>query len=117
MLAFMPFTTVFEITAALFAIRSVAASLSWAVLQSYMMGVVLESERGTMVGFTYTAWGVGLSLGVLIGGEFLGLALLTLPFVAAIISYLISSAAVLVFFRRMKPPEELPRFGLPRVTE
>lgn len=116
-LALIPFTVVFEMAAALFAIRSIVYGLSWAVLQSYMMGVVSESERGTMVGFAYTAWGVGVSLGVLIGGEFLGVGLLSLPFVAAIISYLISSAAVLIFFRRIKPPEELTRFSLPRVTE
>jgi MFS family permease len=116
-LAFMPFAAVFEMAAAIFAIRSIVSGLSWAVLQSYMMGVVSEGERGTMVGFAYTAWGVGISLGVLIGGEFLGVGLLSLPFVAAIISYLISSAAVLIFFRRIKPPEELLRFSLPRVTE
>ena len=116
-LAFMPFTAVFEMAAAIFAIRCIVSGLSWAVLQSYMMGVVSEGERGTMVGFAYTTWGVGVSLGILIGGEFLGVGLLSLPFAAAIISYLISSAAVLIFFRRIKPPEELLRFSLPRVTE
>jgi sugar phosphate permease len=75
-LAFMPFTAVFAMAAAIFAIRCIVSGLSWAVLQSYMMGVVSESERGTMVGFAYTAWGVGVSLGVLIGGEFLGVACL-----------------------------------------
>jgi len=116
-LALMPLTAVFEVAAILFAIRSIASSLSWAVLQSYMMGVVRESERGTMVGFAYTAWGVGISLGVLIGGEFLGSGLLSFPFAAAIISYLISSAAVLIFFRTIKTPEDLTGFSLPRVAE
>jgi MFS family permease len=108
LLALMPFTTMFEVSAILFAIRSVAYGLSWAVLQSYMMGIVSESERATTIGFVYTTWGVGVSLGTLIGGEFLGVGLLGLPFVVAIIGYLISSAAVLVFFRGIKPPEELP---------
>jgi len=116
-LALMPFTSTFEMASVLFTLRSVVAGLSWAVLQSYMMGVVGEMERATMVGFAYTAWGMGLSLGVFIGGEFLGLGLLNLPFVAAIASYLISAATLLVFFRKIKPPEELDRFSLTRVTE
>jgi MFS family permease len=116
-LGLMPFTSAFETASILFIIRCVVSSLSWAVLQSYMMGVVGERERGTVVGFCYTAWGVGLSLGVFMGGEFLGLGLLNLPFVTAITSYLISSAALLVFFRKVKPPEELSRFSLTRVTE
>ena len=116
-LGLMPFTSVFETASILFIIRCTASGLSWAVLQSYMMGVVGERGRGTMVGFSYTTWGVGLSLGVFIGGEFLGLGLLNLPFVAAITSYLISFAALLVFFRKIKPPEELSRYSLTRMTE
>ena len=110
LLALMPLTAMFEVAAALFAIRGVTYSLSWAVLQSYMMGVVSEGERGTMIGFTYTAWGVGNSIGVLLGGEFLGVGLLTLPFVVGIISYLASSVALLFFFRRIKAPEEITSF-------
>lgn len=116
-LGLMPLTSAFEPASILFIIRCAVSSLSWAVLQSYMMGVVGERERGTMVGFSYTAWGAGLSLGVFIGGEFLGLGLLYVPFVAAITSYLISFAALLVFFRKIKPPEELSRFSLTRLTE
>ena len=116
-LGLMPFTSAFETASILFIIRCAVSGLSWAVLQSYMMGVVDERERGTMVGFAYTAWGVGLSLGIFISGEFLGLGLLTLPFAAAITSILISSAALLVFFRKIKPPEELGRFSLTRATE
>jgi MFS family permease len=110
LLALMPFSGMFEMAAALFTIRSITYSLSWAVLQSYMMSVVSEGERGTMIGFTYTAWGVGNSLGILLGGEFLGVGLLTLPFTAAIISYLASSMALLLFFRRIKAPEEITSF-------
>jgi MFS family permease len=116
-LGLMPFTSAFETASILFIIRCTVSSLSWAVLQSYMMGVVDERERGTMVGFAYTTWGMGLSLGVFIGGEFLGLGLLNLPFVAAITSYLISFAALLIFFRKIKPPEELSRYSMTRVTE
>ena len=116
-LALMPFTAVFDAAAALFAIRSVAWAMSWAVLQSYMMGVVSDGERATMIGFAYTAMGVGASLGTLIGGELLGAGLLTLPFVAGVICYLVSSVALPLFFRKVKPPEETTLFSFPRISE
>jgi len=115
-LALMAFAATFETAASLFAIRSIVVGVSWAVVQSYMMSIVTENQRGTIVGFTYTTWGVGVSLGTLIGGELLGAGLLTLPFVAAVISYLASSAALWFFFRKVKPPEEVTRF-IPRVSE
>ena len=115
-LALMAFVATFETAASLFAIRSVVVGVSWAVVQSYMMSIVTENQRGTIVGFTYTTWGVGVSLGTLIGGELLGAGLLTLPFVAAVISYLASSAALWFFFRNVKPPAEVTRF-IPRVSE
>jgi MFS family permease len=116
-LALMPFTATFEMAAALFAIRGIAVGVSWAVVQSYMMGVVSENERATMVGFAFTAWGVGVSFGILVGGELLGVGLLAFPFVAAVISYLVSSAALLHFFRKVKPLEEVIRFSMPRISD
>ena len=41
--ALMPFTAAFETAAALYAIRGVVG-VSWAVVQSYMRGVVIENE-------------------------------------------------------------------------
>ena len=113
----MPFSPLFETAAVLFTIRSVIYGIFWSLLHSYMMGVVGEGERGTMVGFAYTAWGVGISAGVLIGAEFLAVGLLNLPFSAAIICYIVASAAVMIFFRKIRPPEEARGFGLSRVTE
>jgi len=115
-LALMPFTAVFEIAAVLFAIRSVATGIFWAVLQSYMMGVVSDSERATTIGFAYTAMGVGVSLGTLIGGELLGAGLFILPFVAGVICYLVSSVALSLFFTKVKPPEEITPFSI-RISE
>ena len=115
-LALMPLTG-FEEAAALFAIRSAAMAASWAVVQSYMMGAAGENERATVYAFTYTAWGLAVSLGTFVGGELFGAGLLTLPFVAAVISYLISSVALRFFFGKVEPVEEVTRFGLPRVSE
>jgi hypothetical protein len=58
---------------------------------------------------------LGVSVGTLLGGELLGAGLLNLPFLAAVISYVSSSAAIWFFFRKAKPSEPvvhvLPRFG------
>ena len=114
-LGLMAFAATFEAAASLFAIRSVIIGVSWAVVQSYMMSAVTENQRGTIVGFSYTTWGLGVSVGTLLGGELLGAGLLNLPFLAAVISYVASSTAIWFFFRKAKPSEPvvhvLPRFG------
>jgi len=115
-LALMALAATFETAASLFAVRSVVVGVSWAVVQSFMMNSVTENQRGTLVGFTYTTWGIGVSLGTLIGGELFGAGLLNIPFLAAVFSYLASSATLWFFFRKAKPPEEITQF-IPRVTE
>jgi len=115
-LALMAIAANFETAASLFAVRSVVVGVSWAVVQSYMMNSVTENQRGSIVGFTYTTWGIGVSIGTLIGGELFGAGLLTVPFIAAVISYLASSATLWFFFRKVKPPEGITQF-MPRVSE
>jgi len=116
LLGLMALSADFEMAATLFAVRSVVLGISWAVVISYMMSIVNENQRGTAVGFTYTSWGVGLSLGTFIGGELFGAGLLTLPFIAAVISYLTSSAALWFFFRNANPPEAVTQL-VPRISE
>ena len=116
LLGLMALSVDFEMAATLFAVRSVVLGISWAVVISYMMSIVNENQRGTAVGFTYTSWGVGLSLGTFIGGELFGAGLLTLPFIAAVISYLTSSAALWFFFRNANPPEAVTQL-VPRISE
>ncbi len=116
LLALMPFAT-FETAASLFVIRGVVIGVSWAVLQSYMMSVVSENERATIIGFTYTAWGIGVSLGIFVGGELLSFGLLTLIFVSGVISYLLSSTVFSLFFRKLRPHDEGIRFNIPRVSD
>ncbi|MDA4135470.1 MAG: MFS transporter [Thaumarchaeota archaeon] len=113
-LALMPIVGTFEGAAGLFVLRSVLEAMSWAILLSYTMGIVPELERATATGITFTAWGVGATLGTYAGGLFLGDGLLTLPFVLGVASYVAASLALLAFFRGSKPPEELLVLGISR---
>jgi len=100
----MPLSSAFETAAILFAFRSVAYGVSWAALQSYMMGVVLDKDRAKMVGFAYTAWGLGAFAGTFMGGVLLGSGLLALPFAVGVACYLASSASLLALFGRAGRP-------------
>jgi MFS family permease len=113
-LALMPIVGTFEGAAGLFVLRSVLEAMSWAILLSYTMGIVPELERATATGITFTAWGVGATLGTYVGGLFLGDGLLTLPFVLGVACYVAASLALPAFFRGSKLPEELPVLGISR---
>jgi MFS family permease len=106
-LALMPLTGVFEIAAIFFVIRATLTTISWPILQSYMMGIVLERERATVTGITYTAWALTSSVGTFLGGTLLGEGQLTLPFAFGVFGYLTASILLFLFFRKIKPPEEL----------
>jgi MFS family permease len=106
-LALMPLSDSFQLAASLFVVRTVLITISWPVLQSYMMGVVEERERATTIGITYTAWGLATSIGTYIGGALLGASYLTLPFVIGVLGYLASALILPLFFRKIVPPEEL----------
>ena len=106
-LALMPLTGSFEIAAIFFVIRAVLTTVSWPILQSYMMGIVLERERATVTGITYTAWALMSSVGTFLGGTLLGEGQLTLPFVFGVFGYVTSAVLLFLFFRKIKPPEEL----------
>ena len=113
LLALMSLTGSFETAAILFAVRSVAYGVSWATLQSYMMSTVDDSSRAKMVGFAYTAWGIGVFAGTFLGGDLLGLGLLALPFAAGVACYLASSVCLPVFFRKPGRGAGLSGFGRP----
>jgi len=106
-LALMPLSTFFHEAAALFVVRAIFTTISWPILQSYMMGIVNEKERATTTGITYTAWALTSSIGTYLGGYLLGANLLSLPFVFGVGGYLASAILLYILFRKIKPPEEL----------
>jgi MFS family permease len=101
----------FEIAALFFAVRSVLWVISWVVLQSYMVGVVPEAERATVSGIAFAAFVAAMAIGTFAGEALLGAGLLLLPFLVGTVGYLGSSTALLLFFRRLKPPEEVLAIG------
>src|SRR5579872_163522 len=68
-LGLMPFSQTFEMAAIFFVLRSVLTTVSWPILQSYMMGIVSERERATVTGVTYTTWALMSSIGTYLGGS------------------------------------------------
>ncbi|MDH2900675.1 MAG: MFS transporter [archaeon] len=106
-LGFMPLSGVFILAAIFFVARNIFVNISWPVMQSYMMGIVAEKERATITGIATTAWGLANAVGTLIGGSLLASGMLYLPFVIGVAGYIGSSIALWIFFRRVKPPEEM----------
>ena len=105
-LAVMPLAGTFEGAAGLFVVRTALEAMAWAMLLSYTMGVVTESERATTTAIAFTAWGIGATVGTFVGGELLGAGLLVVPFVIGVLSYIAASATLPLFFGGAKPPEE-----------
>ncbi len=106
-LGLMPFTGFFEGAAGLFILRSILITVSWPIMQSYMMGIVTERERATTVGITYTAWGIAASIATYVGGYLLGNRMFWQPFLLGTAAYNVSFILIWYFFRGIKPPEEL----------
>jgi MFS family permease len=103
----MPLGQIFLLAAIFYIVRCIFVNISWPVLQSYMMGIVAEKQRATVTGIATTAWGLANAIGTLIGGALLSRGLLYLPFVIGFGGYIASSAALWIFFRGVKPPEEV----------
>jgi MFS family permease len=106
-LGLMPLAGTFEEAAIFFVIRAVLTTISWPILQSYMMGIVHERERATVTGITYTTWALMSSVGTFLGGALLNENQLSLPFVFGVLGYVACAALLFAFFRKIKPPEEL----------
>ena len=106
-LALIPFSPWFYLAALIYIARNVLVTISWPVLQSYVLGVVSEQERATTIAIASTAYGVTTSIGTFVGGALLGSRLLFLPFVIGVSGYIASYVVLYLLFRKVKPTEEL----------
>lgn len=90
----------FETVALLFVGRSVFWSISWPVLQSYMVGSAKVKERATVVGVTNAAWDGASAAATFVGGYLLQMGLLYVPFLIASASFFAMMLLILIFFRK-----------------
>jgi MFS family permease len=100
---FMPLAGRFELAALLFVGRSFFWSITWPVLQSYLIGSIEEKRRGTAVGVTYAVWSIANAAATLAGGYVLTMGLLQIPLVVASFIYFGTVLALLTFFRNTSP--------------
>jgi MFS family permease len=109
LLAVMILAPTYQLAGTLFIIRNFFMNISWPIQQSYLMGTVTPEERASASAITYTAWGVGNSIGPLIAGYLLSgasYASISAPIVVGGGLYLVSAVGFYEFFRNIAPPEE-----------
>jgi len=100
----------YQIAGILYIIRNFFMNIAWPVQQSYLMGTVPSDERASASAITSMIWGVGNSIGPILGGIFLtggSYLSISIPLILGAVIYLVSSIAFYVFFRRIQPPEEI----------
>jgi MFS family permease len=106
-LGLMPLSGFFLLAAIFLIFRNIFVNISWPVMQSLMIGIVTEKERATTTGIATTAWGFANAIGTFVGGALLATGDLSLPFVIAVVGYISAALALWVFFKGVKPPEEI----------
>jgi MFS family permease len=102
---FMPLAGQFEIVALLFVGRSIFWSITWPVLQSYVVGGVAEKERGAAVGVTYAAWSITNAAATFMGAYLFNIGQLQVPFVIATAAFFGTITTLLIFFRNSAPEQ------------
>jgi MFS family permease len=93
-------------------------NISWPVQQSYLMGTVAVDERASASAITSTIWGIGSSVGPIIGGYLLSetdshYVSISAPLLIGCAIYLASAVAFYFLFRGTPPPDEVKaRFSM-----
>jgi MFS family permease len=106
-LGLMPLSGFFLLAAIFLIFRNIFVNISWPVMQSLMIGIVTEKERATTTGIATTAWGFANAIGTFAGGALLAMGDLSLPFVIGVVGYIAAALALWIFFKGVKPPEEI----------
>jgi MFS family permease len=93
--------------AALYGIRMLFNVLSIPVRQSYLMGVIVPSERATASGFASFPSQVTSAAGPYMAGYFMERLFLDLPLEFAAVMQAVNAILYWAFFRNVYPPEEI----------
>jgi len=109
MLAFVVAMPTYPLAAALYVARVVVAVFSVPVRQSFLMGVIEPSERSSAAGFSNTPSQVTQSLSSFSAGWLIQHIALSMPLVLASVLQALNATLYYLFFRNVRPPEELER--------
>ena len=114
-LAGVPLMPTFLLAAAFYLLRTVASSLSLPIRQSYLVGVVERAERASVAGLSSLPSQVAMSFTPTLAGYTIEAVSLAAPVEIAAALQAINAVLYYVFFRAIKPPEEMeppgPRGG------
>jgi len=97
----------FWLAAVMYALRTVFNTLSVPVRQSYLMGVIEPSERASAAGFSNSPSQVGTALSPFLAGYLMEHVWLGLPLEGGAVLQTINALLYWLFFRDLRPPEEL----------
>lgn len=97
----------FWLAGLLYGARMIFNTLSIPVRQSFLMGVIPPAERSSAAGMASFPAQLGASISPYVAGYLMEQAALELPLVLAALLQGLNAALYYVFFREVRPPEEL----------
>jgi len=101
-----PLPASFELAGLIYSVRTLLMNMANPLLQSMIMGLVAEDERGTASGISGALWRLPNALSTWIGALLMGAGFLFEPFYLASLLYVVSIGLFWFFFRKVKMPEE-----------
>jgi MFS family permease len=108
LLALIPLMPTFVLAAAVFLLRTLVNVLSAPIRQSYLMGVVDPADRSTAAGLSNLPLQACSTVGPTLAGQLMEITWLGLPLELAAALQGVNAVLYYVFFRDIRPPEELP---------
>lgn len=103
----LPFSPSFQWASGIFLIRFMVANMDLPLTQSYTMAVIDEKERASVASVVSMSKRLTTVVGPVPTGYMLQQALIFGPFAIASVFYMGSIGTYYLFFRKLKPPEEV----------
>lgn len=109
LLVLVPFMPTAQLAVMMLFAQYLLSQLDVPTRHSYIMGVVDPDERAAAAGFTTVARNLGSALAPALSGALFSASVFALPFVLAGGLKTVYDVALLITFRRVRPPEEAAR--------
>ncbi|MEM0134235.1 MAG: MFS transporter [Thermoplasmatales archaeon] len=97
----------YEISATFYVLRSLLMNVSGPLSSSLIMGIIPQDQRGAASGITSIFFRMPNSLSTYPGSLMMKEGKLSMPFDIAAVLYVLSILSFFVWFRKVKPPEEI----------